>query len=89
VPAYTFNPVFETSYLSTPVKKIVYPNIYQYQIVNQITAGQTFNNFIINGIANFKSALVLSFYQSALNDGLSPIQPHLILLALEQQALSA
>jgi len=74
VPAYTFNPVFETSYLSAPVKKIVYSDIYQYQIVNQITAGQTFNNLITNGIANIKSVLVLPYYQSASNGGLSPIQ---------------
>lgn len=74
VPAYTFNPVFETSYLSAPVKKVVYSDIYQYQVVNQITAGQTFNNLITNGIANIKSVLVLPFYQSASNGGLSPIQ---------------
>ena len=74
IPAYTFNPVFETSYLSSPVKKIVYTDIYQYQIVNQITAGQTFNNLITNGIANIKSVLVLPFYQSAWNGGLAPIQ---------------
>lgn len=74
VPAYTFNPVFETSYLSSPVKKIVYTDIYQYQIVNQITAGQTFNNLITNGIANIKSVLCLPFYQASSNGGLSPIQ---------------
>jgi len=74
VPAYTFNPVFETSYLSSPVKKIVYTDIYQYQIVNQISAGQTFNNLITNGIANIKSVLVLPYYQASQNDGLSPIQ---------------
>lgn len=74
VPAYTFNPVFETSYLSAPVKKVVYSDIYQYQVVNQITAGQTFNNLITNGIANIKSVLVLPFYQSASNGGLAPIQ---------------
>lgn len=74
VPAYTFNPVFETSYLSSPVKKIVYTDIYQYQIVNQITAGQTYNNLITNGIANIKSVLVLPFYQSSANGGVSPIQ---------------
>lgn len=80
VPAYTFNPVFETSYLSAPVKKIVYTDIYQYQIVNQITAGQTFNNLITNGIANIKSVLVLPYYQAGDgatltgNCGLSPIQ---------------
>jgi hypothetical protein len=74
VPAYTFNPVFETSYLSSPVKKIVYTDIYQYQIVNLIGAGQTFNNLITNGIANIKSVLVLPYYQSGANDGISPIQ---------------
>lgn len=74
VPAYTFNPVFETSYLSAPVKKIVYTDIYQYQIVNQISAGQTFNNLITNGIANIKSVLCLPFYQASANAGVSPIQ---------------
>jgi hypothetical protein len=74
VPAYTFNPVFETSYLSSPVKKIVYTDIYQYQIVNQISAGQTFNNLITNGIANIKSVLCLPFYQASANAGISPIQ---------------
>lgn len=73
VPAYTFNPVFETSYLSSPVKKVVYTDIYQYQIVNQIAAGATYNNLITNGIANIKSVLVLPFYQASANGGLSPI----------------
>ena len=73
VPAYTFNPVFETSYLSSPIKKVVYSDIYQYQIVNQLTGGQTFNQLITNGIANIKSVLVLPFYSSVANGGLSPI----------------
>jgi hypothetical protein len=74
VPAYTFNPVFETSYLSAPIKKIVYSDIYQYQIVNQIASGQTFNNLITNGIANIKSVLVLPYYSSASNGNILPIQ---------------
>jgi hypothetical protein len=74
VPAYTFNPTFETSYLSSPVKKIVYSDIYQYQIVNQLSGGQTFNNLITNGISNIKSVLVLPFHSSAANGGLLPIQ---------------
>jgi hypothetical protein len=73
VPAYTFNPVFEMSYLSSPIKKIVYTDIYQYQIVNSISTGTTFNNLITNGIANIKSVLVLPFYQSASNGSISPI----------------
>ena len=80
IPAYTFNPVFETSYLSSPVKKIVYTDIYQYQIVNQIAAGGTFNNLITNGIANIKSVLCLPFLSvvttvgSPILNPLSPIQ---------------
>ncbi len=74
VPAYTFNPVFESSYLSSPIKKIVYSDIYQYQLVNLIAAGQTFNQLITNGIANIKSVLVLPYYSSASNGGITPIQ---------------
>jgi hypothetical protein len=74
VPAYTFNPVFETSYLSSPIKKIVYSDIYQYQVVNQLTGGQTFNQLITNGIANIKSVLVLPYYSASANGQISPIQ---------------
>ena len=74
VPAYTFNPVFEQSYLSAPVKKVVYTDVYQYQIVNQIAANSTFNNLVTNGIANIKSVLILPFYQAAANGGVLPIQ---------------
>jgi len=77
VPAYTFNPVFETSYLSSPVKKIIYTDIYQYQIVNQIQSGTPFNNLITNGIANIKSVLVLPFFtQGAVASGFAqPLIP--------------
>lgn len=72
VPAYTFNPVFESSYLSSPIKKIVYTDIYQY-IVNNIASSGTFNNLITNGIANIKSVLCLPFYTTAENN-ISPLQ---------------
>jgi hypothetical protein len=73
VPAYTFNPVFESSYLSSPIKKIVYTDIYQY-IVNNIAASGTFNNLITNGIANIKSVLCLPFYTTTDNAGIPPLQ---------------
>jgi hypothetical protein len=84
-PAYSFSPVFEASYLADPVKKIVYTDVYQYQIVNQIISGGVFNNLITNGIANIKSVLVLPFYSAGTagvvaataptnNGGLLPIQ---------------
>jgi len=62
VPAYTFNPVFESAYLSSPIKQIKYTDIYQYQITNiQAQTGQV-NQLITNGIANIKSVLLLAFY---------------------------
>jgi len=66
VPAYSFNPVFEASYLSSPVKKIMYEDCYQYQVLN-VAASQPFNNLVTNGIANIKSVLILPFYNSASN----------------------
>ena len=72
VPAYTFNPVFEQAYLSSPIKQICYTDVYQYQVIN--VASQTpFNNLITNGIANIKSVLVIPFFSAqagATNTGL-------------------
>lgn len=78
VPAYSFNPVFESSYLSSPVKKIVYSDVYQYQVL-KVGAGAVFNNLVTNGIANIKSVLVLPFYSASGtlfegNGGLIPFQ---------------
>lgn len=63
IPAYTFNPVFEQAYLSTPIKQIKYTDVYQYQITN-ITSNGFINNLVTNGIANIKSILVLPFYSA-------------------------
>lgn len=73
VPAYTMNPVFEQAYLSSPVKRIVYTDVYQY-LVQGVAAGATFNNLITNGIAGIKSVLVLPYYTAAANAGVAPIQ---------------
>ena len=83
VPAYSFNPVFESAYLSSPVKKIVYTDVYQYQVLN-VGAGAVYNNLVTNGIANIKSVLVLPFYNAGAagtttatmtgNGGLIPFQ---------------
>jgi hypothetical protein len=63
IPAYTFNPVFEQAYLSSPVKQIKYTDIYQYQVLG-VASGQPFNNLLTNGIANVKSVLILPYYSS-------------------------
>ena len=66
VPAYTFAPPFESSYLSSPIKKIVYEDIYQYTIAG-VPANNQFTYLITNGIANVKSVLVLPYYAASSN----------------------
>jgi len=63
VPAYTFNPVFEQAYLSSPVKQIKYTDVYQYQVQN-VQSGAYFNNLLTNGIANIKSVLIIPFFSA-------------------------
>ena len=61
VPAYTFNPTFEASYLSQPVKKVDYTDIYQY-LINSVSAGNgQINSLVSNGIAGIQSVLVVPF----------------------------
>jgi hypothetical protein len=74
-PSYTFNPVYEQAYLSSPVKKIDYADIYQYQVLN-ILKNANFNNLITNGIAGIKSVLVIPYHSAvtAVNGGISPLQ---------------
>jgi len=72
VPAYTFNPVYEQAYLSSPVKRIVYTDIYQYQVTG-VAANQNFNNLITNGIAGIKSILILPIYTTAANAAVNPL----------------
>lgn len=62
VPAYTFNPVFEQAYLSSPIKVIKYTDVYQYQISSITAKTGQINNLLTNGIANIKSVLILPFY---------------------------
>lgn len=72
VPAYTFNPTYEDAYLSSPVKTIVYTDIYQYQ--TSVNASSTFNQLITNGIANIKSVLIIPYYKASANNNVLPFQ---------------
>lgn len=67
VPSYTFNPVFEQAYLSSPIKTIKYTDVYQYQITNITAKTGQINNLLTNGIANIKSVLLLPFYSATTN----------------------
>lgn len=76
VPSYTFNPVFEMSYLSSPIKSIQYTDIYQYQVLKVGGASGQINNLITNGIANIKSILVVPFFSTGTaNSGLPTGMP--------------
>jgi len=60
-PCYTFNPAFEGAYLANAVRKIDYEDIYQYQILNQVS-GANINSLVSNGIAGIKSVLVIPYH---------------------------
>lgn len=62
LPSYSFNPVFESAYLSSPVKQIKYTDIYQYQVKGVQAQTGIINQLITNGIANIKSILVIPFF---------------------------
>ena len=59
-PSYTFNPVFETAYLSSPVKSIKYTDYYQYQVTG-VGPSSPFNNLITNGISNIISITIIPY----------------------------
>ena len=73
LPLYTFAPVFESAYLSQPVKTIVYSDIYNY-IQYNVASQNTYNFLATNGIANILSILILPYFTSSANGGLLPIQ---------------
>lgn len=64
VPAYSFNAVFESAYISAPIKKVIYEDIYQYQVLNVGASNGQLNNLLTNGISNLRSILILPFYSS-------------------------
>jgi hypothetical protein len=64
VPAYSFNSTFEASYLSQPVKKVDYTDIYQYLISNISATNGQINSLVSNGIAGIKSVLVVPFFST-------------------------
>ena len=72
VPSFVFAPAFESAYLASQVKTIEYEDIYQYQVLN-VTAGSQFNNLITNGISNISKVLVLPYFTTTANGGVSPL----------------
>jgi hypothetical protein len=74
-PVYTMNPLAESKYLSlAPTKRILYKDIFQYQITN-VTG--SFNFLVSNGINRIRSVTVVPFVSqaniSALNQNINPL----------------
>lgn len=72
VPAYSFSPPYEMAYIASPIKKLVYEDIYNYQILNVPAAG-LFNNLITNGLSNLVKCAVFPFFTTAANGGTNPL----------------
>ena len=72
IPSYVMSPSWESAYLQSPIKKIDYEDIYQYQILNVAPSG-TINSLITNGIAGLTKFLMLPCYTAAANGGTSPL----------------
>ena len=69
VPLYQLNPTFEEQYLSlNRTKKIVYRDIYQYNVPVSVANGTgTFNTLLTNGIPNPKAIIIVPMIQAASN----------------------
>ena len=72
-PAYTFAPIFENAYLSSPIKRFKYEDFYNYNIINQ-TGGSRITELLTNGVADQTRVLVCPFLNSSSNDGTSAFQ---------------
>ena len=72
-PALQFAPVFETAYLSAPVKRFSYSDFYNYNIINR--TGRI-TELITNGVANQEKFVVVPFLSGASNgtEAVPPIQ---------------
>lgn len=72
VPSYVFSPPYEMAYLSSPIKKIVYEDIYNYQVLN-VGPSISFNSLITNGLANITKCAIFPIFTAASNGGISPL----------------
>ena len=80
VPSYQFNPAYESSYLSSPIRQINYDDLYSYQVLNVPGSGGNFNQLLTNGISGLKSILVVPVHSAVPTNGdisplLSPFDP--------------
>ena len=69
IPGYTMASSYEQAYISNPISRIVYRDLYQYTLFN-IGSGQQFNQVISQGLVGAKEVLMIPvFAQSSNNIG--------------------
>lgn len=68
VPAFTLNPSKESQYITMHgSKKIIYNDIYNYPVVNQIAAGTgSFSVILTNGIVNPKYVIIMPYFSAGI-----------------------
>ena len=66
--SYVFQPQMEIAYLSNPIKRITYTDLYQFTVQN-IASGSQFNSLITNGIANLQKVVCVPFLTASSNGG--------------------
>jgi hypothetical protein len=72
-PSYQFNPVYEKMYLETPIREVVYNDLYSYQVYG-VGTGTNFNSILTNGISGLKSIVVMPVHSpAAINGNISPL----------------
>lgn len=76
VPSYVFNPIFENSYISSPVKTINFKDIYFYQVLGVAAESGTINNLLTNGCAGLSEVLVIPFYSNIYPSASPAIKPY-------------
>jgi len=64
IPAYTFNPIYESVMLSSPIKEIKYKDLYLYQI-NNVVSGGTINSLLTNGVSGLCEIVIIPFHSSS------------------------
>jgi hypothetical protein len=67
IPAYSMAATYEQAYISDPISRIVYNDLYQYTIYN-VQSNGAFNQVISQGIVGAQEIVIIPFYSQAQNN---------------------
>ena len=64
VPTYVFQSVYESQYISSSVKKVVYSDVYQYTI-NNVSSNSNVNQIITSGLAGAEEFVMVPYFNKS------------------------